>query len=584
MSKDLKVINLLKKIERLKTQKNFKAVLPLINKQKIQIKNHVDLRRAKAVSLIHMSEFDEAKQILVHLDVELPNQGDILNNLAICCKYTEDYKDAIFYLKKLLELEPNNIKYLGLLGSVQALNNERLNAIVTLKQAGIISPNNYDIICALAKIQISIGNSSEALEHLMKIKKTFQSMLLILECYIKLNNYNEAINLFSEIESKFDTNELDLAVYFVNQLLKLGEFDYAKKILALIPESTNSVYIEALIESGSLNEEELNNVAHKIQQSTLVSSTRMNLLFALSHQYFALKDDTNGFACLHQANSLAELTKEAKKDIDDTFSYIKSSYNSKCVYSGFKSNTPIFIIGMPRSGTTLLENILSSHSNVYGAGETPHLRKCLNGVQTGITRHAMHTEYLKELPLWNDENFTKVANDYVKSLRKYTKIESRIVDKMPHNFLYLGMIQKLFPIAKVIHIKRNPIACCLSIYRQNFQKFHAYGSDLTYLAEYYKKYQDLMNFWSKTISKDNYLEINYENLVNNQEVETRNILKFCELPFEEECLNFYQTKRVVTTASKKQVRNKVYNTSLKPWIGIEEEIMPLLEAFPEYLD
>jgi hypothetical protein len=323
-----------------------------------------------------------------------------------------------------------------------------------------------------------------------------------------------------------------------------------------------------------------------IKESKLTDNTRKELLLALSAQYFTNKEKIKAFEMLHTANQTVSITQEMRDDIDKTFNKIKKFYkngiNFNCDGSG--SNTPIFIIGMPRSGTTLLENVLASHSNVFAAGETNNIFRNLNGKRIVENTHLMHTKYFDEIDQWDNDKFISVANLYIKDLRKYSNKEPRVVDKMPHNFLYLGILKKLFPKAKIIHIKRNPIACCLSIYKQNFRAFHNYGTNLEYLAEYYKKYQDLMLFWNKHISQDNYIEINYEEIVINQKTETRKILEFCELSFEEPCLNFQEKKRVVNTASKEQVRNKIYKSSLKPWQGIEDEIRPLITAFPEYYD
>jgi len=586
MSSPLKIQNLIKKLQRLLRQKKAKECILLINRQKQIIKEHFDLRRFKAIAYLHLKKYPLAKTLLETLNIELENQHEILRNLAICCKFTLDFEAAIEYSNKVTKLSSATYKDYILLASVYELDKDQLSAIVTLKQAGLLFPNNESILIELSQLLIKSGNCTEAIEHLQEVTQSNHALLLRLDANVRLNHYQRAVELIPEILSTLDNDNVQISIFFIGLLNKLGKFKIAQEVLMKIPPNNDSLYFQALIESGLLGKSELEKFEINIQDASLADESRKNLMFALSEQFLTLNLKKKGFAYLHDANKLVSLTTEYKKIIDSTFENIESTFskNISLEYSGNRSKKPIFIIGMPRSGTTLLENILSSHSQVFGAGETPFIRKAINGKFESIIDHSANVEFLKSLKDWDNNKFSKVADYYITSISKYSDSEPRIVDKMPHNFLYLGMIKTLFPEAKIIHIRRNPIACCFSLYKQNLKGFHSYASDLEYLAIYYNKYKKLMDFWNHKIDRTNYIEVDYEDVVNDIDKFTHNILDFCDLPFEENCLNFHQSKRAVSTASIKQVRSKLYNTSLKPWIGIEDQIKPLLDAFPEYLN
>ena len=229
---------------------------------------------------------------------------------------------------------------------------------------------------------------------------------------------------------------------------------------------------------------------------------------------------------------------------------------------------------MPRSGTTLVEQIISSHNRVYGAGELktlPQLVKPLiNNFIEDETIEISHKALLF---------VQKEYNDMLLDLGFSEKI---VTDKLPLNFLYIGFILKSFPDAKIIHLKRNAKATCWSIYKHYFaDNANGWAYDFQDLVDYYRLYVKLMDFWHKLFPNQIY-DLVYEDLTNNQEEETKKLLKYCELDWDENCLDFQNTKRAVKTASVLQVRQKMYQGSSEAWKKHEKFLKPLIEGLKTF--
>ena len=235
---------------------------------------------------------------------------------------------------------------------------------------------------------------------------------------------------------------------------------------------------------------------------------------------------------------------------------------------------PIFIVGMPRSGTTLVEQIIASHHSVYGAGELTTLPTLISPIAK---------DYLAK-----DENnlpekaFLSIREQYLEELSSLNVPEDVITDKLPLNFQYIGFILSAFPEAKIIHLKRDARATCWSIYKRYFSDTgNAWAYNMDELAGFYGLYTELMADWHK-LFPDKIYDMSYEDLTTNQEEETRKLLKYCELDWDENCLNFHTSKRVVKTASSLQVRQKMYQGSSEAWKKHEAYLQPLIKALSSY--
>jgi hypothetical protein len=221
---------------------------------------------------------------------------------------------------------------------------------------------------------------------------------------------------------------------------------------------------------------------------------------------------------------------------------------------------PVFIVGMPRSGTTLAEQILASHPAVFGAGELPFWGIALANSLDDSTTHV-----------------SSLAHDYRRLLETVSTDALRVIDKMPTNFLALGLIHAALPNARIIHMRRNPIDTCLSIYFQDFETAYSYANDLEDLAHCYGEYRRIMSHWRSVLPQNTILEVPYEGLVEHQELWIRRMLEFIDLPWDPACLNFHQSRRTVSTASSWQVRQPLNNCSVERWRHYEPFLGPLLD-------
>ena len=250
---------------------------------------------------------------------------------------------------------------------------------------------------------------------------------------------------------------------------------------------------------------------------------------------------------------------------------------------GTEDETAVFILGMPRSGTSLLEQILASHPDIYGAGELKYLGGVLENMI--INNNAIHIG--EKEPLFPREAMTGWAergDRYIQQLRKLggNKVQ-RIVDKMPGNYNYVGMIHAIMPNARIIHSQRHPLDTCLSCYRILFAEGQLWSYDLTDLAHHYRKYWNLMEHWRQEFPGRMY-EVFYEQTVSDVEAQARSLISHIGLPWDDACLQFHQTDRVVKTASASQVRKPIYTTSAYRWKKYEKQLAPLIDEIGDIVE
>ena len=238
---------------------------------------------------------------------------------------------------------------------------------------------------------------------------------------------------------------------------------------------------------------------------------------------------------------------------------------------GSADPTPIFVVGMPRSGTTLVEQILASHPEVAGAGETTFLGEAL-------AKALPEPGYPEGLFLASDAELRAAGDAYVARLRRAHPDARHVVDKMPLNFVRIGAIRAALPRARIIHCTRDPRDTCWSIFRQNFEFPLRWTCSQTALGRFYRRYEELMGHWRAALGDDAFLDVRYEDVVDDLEGQARRMLDFLGLPFDPACLDFHRTDRLVLTASLEQVRRPIYRSSVGAWRRHERGLAPLLDA------
>ncbi len=460
-----------------------------------------------------------------------------LLNISICYKQLKNLPQYKKYLDLAHFCDPNNMEIICELGFFHLYTNEIQTSISYYENALKNKINDTNFILNLSHSYLKAGLSHNVIEICLQ--------------YIKNGNINSKV-----------FNSLAIAYKNIGDLINAKL--YLEKSIKLAP-----YYFQAHRNLSLLINYKPNN-EHLIQMELLVKTynTDIDLKLALSKAYKDIKNKSKYFNHLESANKLKK--DELKFNINDEkikFLKIKSIFNN-INFTNFsiknESLFPIFIIGLPRSGTTITENIISSHSQVYAGGE-------LDGMQN-LGDQVLYNDEIKNL---NDKSLImKFREYYYKNLPRLKKKRSYITDKMPLNFLWIGLILKCFPNAKIIHLKRDPIATCWSIYNNYFSSNgNPFSYDQLDIYEYYNLYLDLMKHWNSQYPNKIY-NLDYEKLTRNTIQEIRKLLKYCELNIEKECFKPHLNKRSISTASSIQAREKIYTGSSNVWKMYKEFISP----------
>jgi hypothetical protein len=240
---------------------------------------------------------------------------------------------------------------------------------------------------------------------------------------------------------------------------------------------------------------------------------------------------------------------------------------------------PIFIVGLPRTGSTLVEQILASHSEVDATHELPEGGRLINRINRERKDRVHYPEAVRD---FDAAQWTALGGAYLEETRKYRADAPRFVDKMPNNFAIIGLLSLALPNAKFINTRRHPLDTCLSCYKQLFARGQPFTYDLMELGEYYLQYERLMAHWHAVLPR-RVLDVQYEEMVADQAGQTRRLLEYCGLPWEDACLQFHETERAIRTASSEQVRRPIYDSSIGIWRNYERELAPLTEILAPVL-
>ncbi|MBT4910656.1 MAG: tetratricopeptide repeat protein, partial [Alphaproteobacteria bacterium] len=475
-----------------------------------------------------------------------PDYAEALYNLGVAYQKLDQPDMAIETYKKAIAIQHAYPTAHHNLGIIYFQKDQMNSAIKSFEWAIAYSPNYSEAIRNLGSALQKINQFDEA-------KKQFEKVISLdpeyAQAYEDLGILCEIINLPNEALSYFE-KALKVNPYLTNSYRNLSKLIKFKAKDPLISQ------MESLYSKSDLHP------LHKI-----------NLCFSLAKAYEDLNNKDNFFKFLNEGNALRK--KELNYDIiqsNNVHSTIINLFSSnQTVINKPKKNSkikPIFIVGMPRSGTTLVEQIISNHHKVYGAGELLTLRKVIDPILESYLKDNKYKISKKDLSLAREQ--------YIDSLSNLNVSEKIITDKMPVNFRLIGFILSAIPEAKIIHIKRDARAICWSNYKHYFSAGNGFSFDQDDLVKFYTLYSEMMDFWHKLFPKKIY-DISYEELTKNQKNETQKLLNYCELDWDDNCLNFHKNSRGVVTASSSQVRQKMYQGSSEAWKKYESNLKPIIE-------
>ena len=366
-------------------------------------------------------------------------------------------------------------------------------------------------------------------------------------------------------------------------LQQLGRFEEAlewqRQAVALNPELSEAHYHMVLSHRVKAGAEDIRRIEALLESASLSDRQRMNLHFALGKAADDAGSAETAWRHFHAGNELKKV--EAHFDRDNLTPYVSNlieifdpAYFAARRDIGDDSQVPVFVLGMPRSGTTLVEQVLASHPAVHGAGELEELGQLVSDLPGIVGASA---DYPHAARLIDAANARPIAAHYLEPLRARAPNAARITDKMPGNFLRIGLIAALFPKARIVHVRRDPLDTCLSCYFQHFGRGHHFSYDLGNLGLYYREYERLMAHW-RAVLPGRMFEIRYEDMVTDQEAQSRALIAHCGLEWDSRCLAFHEHERQVRTASFWQVRQPLYASSVGRWKAYEAHLAPLKAA------
>jgi len=352
---------------------------------------------------------------------------------------------------------------------------------------------------------------------------------------------------------------------------------YFRKVIKLSPSDINARRSLAFLQKQTDYNDNIKWMEDSFTSPDCSDHDRLLLGYTLGKVFDDLGQYDKAFHCLRTAHKLQrQLSPYSIEKQKVSFERHKQELDrellSHCKGHEVTDRTPVFVLGMPRSGTSLVEQILASHPLAYGAGEVEYMRFFAIAAER-ITGKSFPLDIMKVPP----ETLKEAGEAYIKNLKLNAGPARRVIDKLPHNFLRVGLIAAVMPNAKIVLCERNPMDNCLSIYQHFFGKSHGYTADLSELGHYYRLYQDLMDWWGEILPGHMH-RVSYEKLVSETESQVRQLLEYCGLPFHENCLSFHKTRRQVKTPSASQVRRPVYQDSIGRWKNYEQHLGPLKVA------
>ncbi len=393
--------------------------------------------------------------------------------------------------------------------------------------------------------------------------------------------FDDALKTFDK-GLKIDPDNLQIISGISDVYERTGKFEKAESLLK--PHIDKEDMFPGLIcmyakVSNKLKrgEQALPYIDKALAKDDLFRASERELNFRAGDIHHTLKNYDKAMEHYHRGNALKELDFDREKHIQAIDNCIQS-FNTETLDRlkslGNPEANPIFIVGMPRSGTSLAEQILSSHPDVYGAGELMQLSWVIEKIGCNYYNNEKLNAFLDNV---EETDLKSAAHTYLKHITDMADGEMRTTDKMPYNYRHLGMIQILYPNAKIIHTRRDPMDSCLSCYCLDFMGTHAHTYDLNDLGIYYREYERIMAHWHDTLSIP-ILDVQYEEAVEDIEAISRKMIEHCGLEWNDDVLNYHKTKRVVKTASYDQVNKPIYKSSVEKWRAYEKWLTPLKEG------
>jgi tetratricopeptide (TPR) repeat protein len=509
--------------------------------------------------LMHERKLLKAEQICRQFMQNNKRHIDGMCLLAAIGMELKIYDDAEFLLASALELAPTHInarsQYLNLLirlGKYKVAEQQ-------VEKLLVVQPSNLSFKVAKASVLTGLGKIEQA--------------IAIFEQVIEQSALQDKqvagfhLQLGHALKAKGDIKKA-IAAY--------------QKSYQLQPSYGDAFWSLANTKTYRFSDEEMAKMQTQREDKDLALTDKIQFNFATGKAFEDKEEYKKAFQAYQQGNKLQHEhsgfdIKKIEKQIAEQIKYCTTELFENRGHLGLNVADPIFIVGLPRAGSTLLEQILASHSQVDG---TMELHNILGLASRLRGRNTNENQYPKNLNEINQDYFKRFGQQFIDDTRVYREQAPFFIDKMPNNFLHVGLIRLILPNAKIIDARRSPMACCFSGFKQLFAEGQYFSYSLEDIGRYYQAYLALMAHWNKVLP-DFVLTVNHEDVVDDLEKQVRRILDFCDLDFEQSCLEFHKTKRHIKTPSSEQVRQPIYKSATEQWRHFEQYLAPLKKALNE---
>ena len=520
----------------------------------------------KAVAALRNGRPDITEDILIEFLETHPDHVNAIKMLAEAAIACDRNEDASALLERCLELAPDFAAARYRLVSSLYLQNRLQEAIPHIDMLLERDPKNPQFRTMKASLLGQMGEDKDALA------------------------------LFEELVNEYPRHPASWISYG-HALKGAGKQDEGvnayRKAIELLPQLGGGYWSLANLKTFKFNDNDIKEMQGQLERGDLRVEARVQFFFSLGKAYEDKKDYESAFENYQKGNALWRSTVEY--DADKTHAFVEACKEvftpelfEHCRGFGHQARDPIFVVGLPRAGSTLLEQILSSHSQIEGTMELPDITSLARHLNEDNAEGGDGPSYPELLAYLDSEEFERRGEGYIKSTRSHRKLgRPFFVDKMPNNYAHIPLIHLILPNAKIIDARRHPMGSCFSNFKQHFARGQHFTYALTDVGRYYRDYVELMAHWDKVLPGKVHRVI-YEKLVDDPETEIRRIFEYLGLPFEEQCLRFHETERAVRTASSEQVRQPLYKSGVdhwkkfEPWLGpLKTALGPVLEKYPD---
>ncbi len=527
-----------------------------------------------------LQKYDEAVSAYKHAIIINPNYPGAYNNMGAALKEQGKFKEAIKAYNNALSIKPDYADAYYNMGIILKEQGKLEEALEAYTKALTINPDYAEAYYNMGIILNEQDKLEEALEAYKKAlafkpdyAKAYNNIGNTLQGQGKLEEAIEAYKKALSIKRDYAETQNNMGVTLKDQ----GKIDEAieafTKALSIKPDYAEAHRNLSSVKKYTTDDKQFLQVKELYGTVDLEDDAKCNLSFALAKMYEGIGELDRAFQHLSEGNALRKKLLNYSIEQDKKLFYYLKKLQPKILKNSLKVKeastdiTPIFILGMPRSGTTLIEQIVSSHSEVVGTGELNYISQF--GLNLSVEPEAI-----------NATAISKFRESYLSKLSKVSDGKHLLTDKTPHNFLFIPLICAAFPESKIIHVQRNAAATCWSNFKQYFvSDFLGYCHDLKDVVAYYNLYTEMMKLWQSQYGERIY-NLNYESLTTDQENQSRKLMKHLALDWEKACLSPHKNKRSVRTASQQQVRQKVYQGSSEAWRKYEPFLNGAFDSFP----